>query len=196
VIERDLTEFSIVRLGFDVKHVTAEDFDEIADGISPADRYDLGRTWRNDWRAELRATLQNASEAYMFHRREFPFAGVYGVTAQGHGKALIWLLQSETFLTGAEAVLGVGWAVRFTAATRDQLAEFIADYGTLFNFIPVSQTTNIRWLKGCGFTFHTHPDIETDMRLFTLGPDGDRLAGDTDFWANYLGTDFADIWGE
>ena len=109
-----------------------------------------------------------------------------------------------------------GWPVntpRFTAMTRQQFGWSAAhsssiqqlasmarvsciDYGTFFNFIPVSQTRNIRWLTGCGFTFHTHPEIETDMRLFTLGPDGDRIAADPAFWADYLGTDFADSWGD
>ena len=89
-----------------------------------------------------------------------------------------------------------GWPVKFTAMTRQQVRQFLIDYGTFFNFIPVSQTRNIRWLTGCGFTFHTHPEIETDMRLFTLGPDGDRIAADPAFWADYLGTDFADSWGD
>ena len=43
-------------------------------------------------------------------------------------------------------------------------------------------------------SFHTHPEIETDMRLFTLGPEGDRIAADPAFWTDYLGTDFADSW--
>lgn len=109
---------------------------------------------------------------------------------------MAWMLQSATFLNGAEAALGHGWPVKFTAMTRQQVRQFLIDYSTFFNFIPVSQTRNIRWLTGCGFTFHTHPEIETDMRLFTLGPEGDRIAADPAFWADYLGTDFADSWGD
>ena len=196
MVQRDFTNAPITKLGFTVTPVTATHFDLIAGDISAADRHDLGRTWRQDWREELRATLENATEAYMFHNDDFPFAGVFGVTAQREGLAMAWMLQSATFLNGAEAALGPGWPVKFTAMTRQRMRQFLADYGTFFNFIPVSQTRNIRWLTGCGFTFHTHPEIETDMRLFTLGPDGDRIAADPAFWADYLGTDFADSWGD
>ena len=89
-----------------------------------------------------------------------------------------------------------GCQSQLAAMTRQQVRQFLIDYGTFFNFIPVSQTRNIRWLTGCGFTFHTHPEIETDMRLFALGPEGDRIAADPAFWADYLGTDFADSWGD
>ena len=123
-------------------------------------------------------------------------AGLLGRAEHTEGLAMAWMLQSATFLNGAEAALGPGWPVKFTAMTRQQVGQFLIDYGTFFNFIPVSQTRNIRWLTGCGFTFHTHPEIEADMRLFTLGPDGDRIAADPAFWAAYLGTDFADSWGD
>ena len=123
-------------------------------------------------------------------------AGLLGHAEHTEGLAMAWMLQSATFLNGAEAALGPGWPVKFTAMTRQQVRQFLIDYGTFFNFIPVSQTRNIRWLTGCGFTFHTHPEIETDMRLFTLGPEGDRIAADPAFWADYLGTDFADSWGD
>lgn len=65
-----------------------------------------------------------------------------------------------------------GCQSQLAAMMRQQVRQFLIDYGTFFNFIPVSQTRNIRWLTGCGFTFHTHPEIETDMRLFTLGSGG------------------------
>ena len=123
-------------------------------------------------------------------------AGLLSHAEHTEGLAMAWMLQSATFLKGAEAALGPGWPVKFTAMTRQQVRQFLIDYGTFFNFIPVSQTRNIRWLTGCGFTFHTHPEIETDMRLFTLGPEGDRIAADPAFWADYLGTDFADSWGD
>ena len=89
-----------------------------------------------------------------------------------------------------------GCQSQLAAMTRQQVRQFLIDYGTFFNFIPVSQTRNIRWLTGCGFTFHPHPEVETDMRLFTLGPDGDPIAADPTFLADYLGTDFADSWGD
>ena len=106
MITRDFTNAPITRLGFTVTPVTPDHFELIAADISPADRHDLRRTWRQDWREELRATLENATEAYMFHSPHFPFAGVFGVTAQREGLAMAWMLQSATFLNGAEAALG------------------------------------------------------------------------------------------
>lgn len=161
----------------------AEFFSDIDEG----DRFEFSRTARNDWQAELRATFENATEIFLVSSRVHGGRAVFGTTRIANGLAQIWLLQSKTFAREAARHHGRGWPIRAARLTNATVALAQRTYRTVFNFIPKTQTRNIRLLKHSDFTFYEHPSQPGDMYFFAAGIHGTRLSRDPRFWTAFLG---------
>lgn len=155
--------------------------------LNETDKYDLGRTWRNDWRAELYATLENSTSTFIFSSVLHRGFAIFGVNSVMPGCAQIWLLQSRSFGDDVAKYRGREWVYQFVLMSRAIIELCLGQYPLLFNFISGRQSQNIRWLKSCGFEFFGRRDISTDMLLFGQGSSIQRFAAEEKIWRAFLG---------
>ncbi len=155
--------------------------------LDDADKYDLGRTWRQDWRAELYATLENSGRTFCVTSADHKGAAIFGVTAATDGAGQIWLLQSKSFALEAERHHGATWPHKAVAMTHAVVELFLTTHSPLFNFISERQARNIRWLTHSGFRFSRPENVNTDMLIFCCGEDAEAFASNVDVWQSYLG---------
>lgn len=155
--------------------------------LSDSDKSDLQNTWRNDWRAELQATLENGLCVLVVQSSLHEGVAVFGA-AKGPGEsAQMWLLQSISFSAGAERVHGAGWALKAVEMSKSIVELFRQKFGTIFNFKDKHQTRSIKWLQMCGFEFFQRQDVCCDTWFFGIGPQILQMANDPGIWASYLG---------
>jgi hypothetical protein len=181
-MQKTLDPFDLV-----VSPAGAHSAEALEGDIDAADKYDLGRTWRQDWKAELRATIRNSGSTFVAQSSRVDGFALFGVTPLTEDTAQIWLIQSTTFSNSAASVYQSTWPHRGVALARATVNLFTNYYRTLFNFISKRQETNIRWLYASGFRFYQHPLYQSDMLMFSLGHDAERLAADIDTWVSFLG---------
>ena len=189
MIELTVAELSkiVAPLHIDVAVADGGHIDLLESDLNEADRYDLGRTWRNNWREELYATLGNSTSTFIFssaHHRGF---AVFGVNAVMPGCAQIWLLQSQSFSQDISRERGSDWPHQFVLMNRAVIDRCLLRYSLLFNFISGRQSKNIRWLKSCGFEFFSRCDISDDMLLFCRGNSTQQFAAEEKIWRGFLG---------
>lgn len=155
--------------------------------LSDSDKFDLQNTWRNDWRAELQATLENGLCVLVVHSSRHGGVAVFGASNGPGESAQMWLLQSISFSEGAERVHGAGWALKMVEMSRHIVKLFRREFGTIFNFKDKHQTRSIKWLQMCGFEFFQRQDVCCDTWFFGIGPQTLQMANDPGVWASYLG---------
>lgn len=162
-------------------------FDRLEVDIDEADRFDLGQTWRRDWREELRATLTNSTSTFVAESKNHEGFAIFGVTPVWEDAAQIWLIQSKTFSEAAFAYYRSAWPRRGVALAKATIELFADSYSTLFNFISSKQENNVRWLYASGFKFYRNDLYDSDMLMFAVGEQAVRLAADKDTWISFLG---------
>ena len=158
--------------------------------LNENDRYDLGRTWRNDWRGELYATLENSSPIFIFSSDLHRGVAMFGLNVVMPGCAQIWLHQSRSFVDGALQHGGDLWAHQFVAMNREIVDLCCRRNLLLFNFISAGQSDNIRWLKKCGFEFVCRQDGSSDLLLIGRGEGFHQFSEDIKLWRAFLGGPF------
>ncbi len=161
--------------------------------LDAADKYELGRTRHQDWRKELYDTLNSNGTTFCVTSPNHGGAIIFGVTPFPGNAGRMWMLQSKSFVSEAAGIHGRALPHKMGAVTRDMIALFLEHHSPLFNFIPSSQTRNIRWLKQGGFQFFHHTDVETDMLFFGQGEGVEELAQNGQLWAVCLGAAIADV---
>lgn len=155
--------------------------------LDAADKYELGRTRHLDWRKELYDTLNSKGTTFCVTSPNHGGAIIFGVTPFPGNAGRMWMLQSKSFVLEASRVHGRALPHKMGAVTRDMIALFLEHHSPLFNFIPRSQTRNIRWLKLGGFQFYEHPDFETDILFFGQGQGSEALVRSRWLWVDCLG---------
>ncbi len=173
--------------GFRAEIATTEHAPLFENDLDEADKYDLGRTWRQDWRSELYATLENSDTTFCVSSPHHGGAAILVVTAARSNAGQIWLLQSKSFAQEAEHNHGAAWPLKAATMTRSVVELFLTVHSPVFNFISERQTRNIRWLKHSGFEFSRPDGLVTDMLIFCCGERAGDLAASKEIWRAYLG---------
>jgi hypothetical protein len=173
--------------GYAAQYASTEMFPLFENDLDDADKYELGRTHHQDWRKELHDTLDSAATTFCVTSADHGGALIFGVTPFPGNAGRMWMLQSRSFVAEAGRVYGARFAHKMGAISQGMIALFLQHHTPLFNFIPGSQTRNIRWLKLGGFAFFRHPHMQTDILFFGQGAGVETLAADQRIWASCLG---------
>lgn len=173
--------------GYTARAASGELFPMFENDLDEADKYELGRTRHNDWRKELYDTLNSDGSTFCVTSDLHQGALIFGVTPFQGNAGRMWMLQSKSFVGEATSVHGLGLVHKMGSATRAMIEVFVRHHSPLFNFIPRSQTRNIRWLKQGGFQFFEHPSLQTDILFFGLGEKVKDLARNEQLWVSCLG---------
>jgi len=161
---------------------------------------ELGIRRGGDWRAAIDATRTGSTESYAVPHPAGSGLLLFGVTDIAPlGAGLVWMLQSQAFQVAA-GTSGFPYALKLKSAGQAFIADRLAVYGTVFNFVSASRTVKIRWLKQLGFQFYPGPlALAPGMLMFGLGPGLKALAGSTGVWSALFSrkslpvSEFADV---
>ena len=178
---------ALQRHGYFAEQADEDLFDVLKNDLAESDVFDLQNTWRNDWKSELRATLDNAEALIAVHSPVHSGVAVFGASRGPEQSAQMWLLQSVSFSQSAEHAQGAAWALKAVEMSRQVVALFRDEFGTVFNFKNQNQHRSIKWLQMCGFEFYRRNDVLCDTLFFGLGPLTPHLANTPAFWQSYLG---------
>lgn len=171
-----------------VRPAQKEDFEALENDLSEDDRLELGSTWRRDWRTELHATMANSRHALIGRMEGLPGFVVFGNTEVTRDVDLVWMLQSASFAEAARAALGPKLAYIFKQSIRAVMNAMLQEKEAVINFIPVTQTRNIRWLRQQGFEFYGSPTTDYDgFVMFGMGPLMPALSLNERLWEAMLG---------
>lgn len=173
--------------GYKAEYASTEMYSLFESDLDAADQYELGRTHHQSWRKELYDTLSSEGTTICVNSSNHGGAIIFGVTPFPGNAGRMWMLQSKSFVLEAASVHGRALPHKMSAVTQNMIALFLEHHSPLFNFIPSSQTRNIRWLKQGGFKFFHRTDIATDMLFFGQGESVEELAQDSQLWASCLG---------
>lgn len=173
--------------GYTAENASTEMYPLFESDLDAADKYELGRTRHQDWRKELYDTLNSKGTTFCVTSPNHGGAIIFGVTPFPGNAGRMWMLQSKSFVLEAAGIHGRALPHKMGAVTRDMIALFLQHHSPLFNFIPSSQTRNIRWLKQGGFLFYEHPKVETDIYFFGQGDSVENHATSHKLWVSCLG---------
>ncbi|WP_455285987.1 hypothetical protein [Cupriavidus necator] len=170
--------------GLIVRFASDNDIKVLRDDLSASDLYELGMTWRKNWKAEFEATFKAASCSIAVEIPGHEGILIFGVTSWTGGLGQIWMLQSETFTKSVKTFANIGLHMRLHSGIQLAMNVFLQTHSPLFNFIPKNQLNNIRWLKACGFEFRSDPfHTGQPLLLFGMGQGFEKLAASKQFWS-------------
>ena len=175
--------------GYSADTATMEHYPMFEGDLDDADEYELSRTHYQDWRKALQATFLSKGAKFVVKSEQHEGALIFGVTPFPGDIGRIWMLQSRLFVIEAYKAHGRGLPYKMGSVTSAMIDLFLWHHPALFNFIPRSQTRNIRWLQQGGFQFFHRTDIDTDIVFFGQGDGVEALAANTGLWDSCLGVE-------
>ncbi len=173
--------------GFDVTAGSPGHANIFIDDMADSDKYEFGRTPLRNWKAALHETLENTDHCFVVTSAFHGGSAIFGLQESGRGCAQAWLLQSKSFAAEASRYHGSLWPKRLVLMTTRILDLFQQTYPLLYNFIPESQISTIRWLQHCGFRFYACKRLDTDLLFFGKGEGVESFVNDLNMWRSHLG---------
>ena len=73
----------VAPFGYQAERATVAAAPMFEQDLGEADKYDMGRTWRQDWKAELYATLQVSGDSFIVTSPLHAGAALFGLSAVG-----------------------------------------------------------------------------------------------------------------